>query len=214
MSDRKREAMVREQLEDRGIRHSRVLAAFRKVPRHGFVPKADRWKAYEDTPLPIGLDQTISQPYIVGLMTEALDPQPEESILEIGTGSGYQTAILCELYRHVYSIERHPELADRARRILADQGYKNVTVQTGDGTLGWPQKAPFNAILIAAAGPRVPYPLMNQLCPDQGKLILPLETDGEQELVMMVRTPESIRRVPLGPVRFVPLIGRHGWPAS
>jgi len=204
--------MVRLQVESRGVRDRRVLAAMRRVPRHLFVPPGSRAAAYEDHPLPIGHGQTISQPYIVAFMTEALELRGAERVLEIGTGSGYQTAILAELCVKVFSVERIPELADRARGILAELGYVNVGVRTGDGSEGWPEKAPFDGIIVTAAAPEVPTTLRNQLA-DNGLLVLPVgDIRGMQELVVARRSGSSFSiRSSIG-CRFVPLLGKGGFP--
>ncbi len=224
MFEAEREAMVARQIEGRGVKNQRVLEAMRRVLRHEFVDESCLSSAYEDTPLGIGLGQTISQPYMVALMSEALDPQSGQKVLEIGTGSGYQTAVLAELYDEVYSIERHGALAERAARVLKRLGYKNLHLRVGDGTQGWADAAPFDAIIITACGPKMPSPLMNQLNVEHGRLLAPVgainpdsENDKDpndkasQELVLMQRTPEGIKRLSYGDVRFVPLIGEHAW---
>jgi protein-L-isoaspartate(D-aspartate) O-methyltransferase len=208
-----RRRMVEEQIRERGIRNERVLAAMEKVPRHLFVPEDLRREAYADHPLPIGDGQTISQPYIVALMTELLDPHAGDRILEIGAGSGYQAAILAELTSGVITIERIPAVAARARRNLSSAGSRPVEVVVGDGTLGYPPKAPYDAILITAATPEVPPPLTEQLA-DRGRLVAPVGSRGIQELVRLVREGERIRREGHGGVVFVPLIGEHGWRAD
>jgi protein-L-isoaspartate(D-aspartate) O-methyltransferase len=200
-----RDEMVREQIEARGIRDPRVLAALRAVPRHELVPESQRASAYADRPLPIGSGQTISQPYIVAYMSEALALAAGARVLEIGTGSGYQAAVLAELGAEVYSIEIVPELAQRAQRDLARLGYSRVQVREGDGYAGWPEAAPFDAILLTAAPERVPQPLLDQLAKG-GRLIAPV---GElvQELVRFTRGASEIREERLIPVRFVPMTG-------
>jgi protein-L-isoaspartate(D-aspartate) O-methyltransferase len=200
-----REAMVRHQIEGRGIRDERVLAAMRRVPRDRFVPEEIRSRSYDDTPLPIGLGQTISQPYIVAFMSEALMLKGEEKVLEIGTGSGYQAAILAELCKEVYSIEIVAPLAERAREVLADLGVKNVQVRTGDGYRGWKEKAPFDAIMVTAAPAEVPKPLLEQL-KIGGRLVAPVGT-WNQNLVRYTRTAEGFREETLLAVRFVPMTG-------
>ncbi len=197
--------MVREQIERRGVRDPRVLHAMYTVPRHLFVPEGSRERAYDDGPLPIGDGQTISQPYIVAFMTEAIRPQATDRVLEVGTGSGYQAAVLSTLVAEVFSIEIHPGLMETARRRLAELGYSNVTLRTGDGYRGWPEAAPFDAIIVTAAPPAVPQPLVDQLKPG-GRMILPVGS-GDQELVRIVRTPGGVEREPLLPVRFVPMTG-------
>jgi protein-L-isoaspartate(D-aspartate) O-methyltransferase len=204
--------MVRLQVETRDVRDQRVLAALRAVPRHLFVPAGSRSAAYDDHPIGIGHGQTISQPYIVAFMTEALELRGGERVLEIGTGSGYQTAVLAELCAEVFSVERIPELADRARAVLAAEGYANVTVRTGDGSEGWPEKAPFNGIIVTAAAPEVP-PALGQQLADNGLLVLPVgDIRGSQELVVVRRIGSSTSaRASIG-CRFVPLLGRGGFP--
>lgn len=204
--DAARRAMVGEQLAARGIRDARVLAAMGKVPRHRFVSEEMARYAYRDTPLPIGNGQTISQPYIVAFMTQALALGGTEKVLEIGTGSGYQAAILGECAREVDSIEILEELALRAGNLLEELGYANVHVRAGDGHAGWPEAAPFDAILVTAAPDHVPQPLVDQLAVG-GRMILPLGT-SEQELVVIEKTTEGVTRRSLLPVRFVPMTGR------
>jgi protein-L-isoaspartate(D-aspartate) O-methyltransferase len=199
-----REAMVAQQIEARGVRDPAVLAAMRRVPRHRFVPPASRRYSYDDHPLPIGLGQTISQPYVVAFMTEALDLSGDEKVLEVGTGSGYQAAVLAELARAVFTIEILPELAERARDTLDELGY-DVRVRAGDGYLGWPEEAPFDAILVAAAPDHVPPALVEQLAPG-GRMILPVG-DQSQELVLVRRTARGVERESVLPVRFVPMTG-------
>ena len=206
--------MVSLQVEARDVRDQRVLAALRAVPRHLFVPPGGRSAAYDDHPIAIGHGQTISQPYIVAFMTEALELRGGERVLEIGTGSGYQTAILAELCAEVFSVERIPELADRARAVLAAEGYANVTVRTGDGSEGWSEKAPFDGIIVTAAAPEVPAALRDQLA-DNGLLVLPVgDIRGSQELVVVRRVGSSTStRASIG-CRFVPLLGRGGFPET
>jgi protein-L-isoaspartate(D-aspartate) O-methyltransferase len=198
------ETMVREQIEARGVRDPRVLAAMRAVPRHRFVPDAYRESAYEDGPLPIGHRQTISQPYIVAVMTELLRPQPGDRVLEIGTGSGYQAAVLARLVERVYSIEIVPELAERARATLAELGVANVEVFAGDGFQGLPDRAPFDGIVLTAAPAEVPQPLLDQLALG-GRMVAPVG-GMDQDLRVLERTPEGIRTTRLFPVRFVPFV--------
>ena len=200
--------MVRTQIEGRGVRDPRVLAAMRKVPRHEFVPAAVRNAAYEDGPLPIGHGQTISQPYVVAVMTELAEPAPTSRVLEVGTGSGYQAAVLAEVAREVYTIEILAPLADEAGRTLARLGYDRVHVRHGDGHRGWPEASPFDAILVAAAAPEVPRALLEQLAPG-GRLVMPVG-DFDQELQVHRKTPEGIRLERAFPVRFVPLTGERG----
>jgi len=201
-----RRSMVNLQLEERGVRDPRVLAAMRKVPRHEFVPDEIREYAYDDRPLPIGFEQTISQPYIVGAMSEALQLDGSERVLEIGTGSGYQAAILAELCSEVFTIEIEPELAARASADLERLGYRNIHVRHGDGYLGWPEEAPFDAIMVTAAPPRVPQALVDQLAVG-GRMVIPVGSIS-QDLLLITRTPEGIERRELMGVRFVPM--RHG----
>jgi protein-L-isoaspartate(D-aspartate) O-methyltransferase len=199
-----REEMVKRQIEARGVENPRVLEAMRSVPRHRFVPEAVRGKAYQDRPLPIGHRQTISQPYIVAVMTELLDPQPRDKVLEIGTGSGYQAAVLSGLVEKVYSIEIISELAEGARIALAAGGYANVQVITGDGYAGIPDQAPFDGIIVTAAPEKVPEPLIEQLAVG-GRLVIPVG-GWSQDLRVLERTEKGIRTTKLFPVRFVPLV--------
>ena len=205
-----RESMLRWQIERRGILTPRVLEAFRRVPRHRFVRREDWPDAYEDRPLPIGLEQTISQPYIVALMTDLLRLQGGETLLEIGTGSGYQAAILSLLAGQVHTIERHPELAERARQALEALELRNVTVHTADGSLGWPEAAPYGGILVTAAAPAVPAPLLEQLA-EGGRLVLPVGPSGYQVLQVWQREGEAWTHEEIIPVAFVPLRGQYGW---
>lgn len=205
-----REEMVLTQIERRGIQDPRVLDAMRKVKRHEFVEPAFRERAYDDTPLPIEEGQTISQPYMVARMTSLLEIKPTERILEIGTGSGYQTAILAELAAKVYSIERHVRLLQRARLILDQQGYRNIVLRHGDGTIGWKEFAPFDKILVTAAAPGFPRTLFNQLV-DGGLMIFPMGEKQMQALMMVERHGDEPLFHEAGQVSFVPLIGREGW---
>ena len=200
-----RQAMVEHQIAGRGIDDARVLAAMRRVPRHEFVPADVRRAAYEDRPLPIGWEQTISQPYIVALMTAALDLDGHERVLEIGTGSGYQAAVLAELVPEVYSIEIVPELAARARTTLQRLGYARVQVRCGDGYRGWPEAAPFDAIVVTASPEHVPEPLVQQLRPG-GRMVLPVG-GGQQMLLRLERTEHGVESDTLAAVRFVPMTG-------
>jgi protein-L-isoaspartate(D-aspartate) O-methyltransferase len=206
--------MVNEQLVTRSIRDSRVLEAMGNVVRHAFVPSALEEDAYRDQPLPIGHGQTISQPYIVALMAELLQLKPTDRVLEIGTGSGYGAAVLSELAGEVVTIERHEELANRARLILEQLGYDRVEVQVGDGTLGWPAKAPYDAIAVTASGPMVPQELRDQLAIG-GRLVMPIGHDlASQNLVLVERRgPTEYAETNICPVRFVPLVGARGWSA-
>jgi len=202
--------MVDRQLRARGIRDERVLDAMAHVPRHEFVPLEHREEAYEDHPLAIGEGQTISQPFVVAAMLEALALRSEDVALEVGTGSGYQTAVLAELVRKVYSIERIASLAERARAVLERLGYKNVTVLHGDGSQGLAESAPFDAIVVSAAAPHVPKPLMDQLR-DGGRLVLPVGSGFAQELQLVRKIGSTATTMYLDGVRFVPLIGRDGF---
>jgi protein-L-isoaspartate(D-aspartate) O-methyltransferase len=201
-----RARMVKEQVQRRGVKAPAVLAAMERVPRHLFVPEEDRAGSYGDHPLPIGSGQTISQPYIVALMTELLGVGPGDRVLEIGTGSGYQAAVLSRVVAEVYTIEIVEPLGERARRTLADLGYGNVHVRVGDGYKGWPDKAPFDAILVTAAPPRIPEPLLAQLKPG-GKMVLPVGSFHQDLLVLTKRADGSIERREVLPVRFVPMTG-------
>jgi protein-L-isoaspartate(D-aspartate) O-methyltransferase len=205
-----REAMVRDQLVVRGIRDERVLAAFRKIRRELFIPDVAPDLAYEDHPISIGCSQTISQPYIVARTLECLTLKPEDRALEIGTGSGYQTALLAELCREVDSIERIPELAEAARARLRDMGYANVAVRVADGTLGWPEKAPYDAIVVSAAAPRMPQPLAEQLA-EGGRMVIPVGGVRGQDLVLVERKGRGLRTRSICGCVFVRLIGQEGW---
>jgi protein-L-isoaspartate(D-aspartate) O-methyltransferase len=207
----RREAMVVQQIVCRGVRDERLLSAMRTVPRHLFVREALREFAYEDRPLPIEAGQTISQPYIVALMAEALELQPDGRVLEVGAGSGYAAAVLAEMAAEVYAIERHEELAELARERLASLGY-DIEVLHGDGTEGWPDRAPFDAIVVAAGGPDVPPSLLEQLRIG-GRLVIPVgDTPRTQELIRVRRVGQhEFDRESLGRVQFVPLIGTEGW---
>lgn len=206
----RRREMVRRDLAGRGIRSRRVLDAFAEVPRERFLPPDCRRDAYADYPTPIGCGQTISQPYVVALMVEALDPRPDHRVLDVGAGSGYQTAILARLVRHVYAVERIDELAQAAAGVLAELNVANVTLRTADGTLGWPEEAPFDGIICGAAAPDVPGPWIEQLA-DGGRIVVPVGGPGCQTVVVLHRLGCEIRRGELGDVRFVKLIGREGW---
>jgi protein-L-isoaspartate(D-aspartate) O-methyltransferase len=210
-----RQAMVRKQLAGRGIHDPAVLRAMAAVPRERFVPEREAPHAYDDSALPIGELQTISQPYIVALMLEAIMPTATDRVLEIGTGSAYATAVLAEVVAEVYTVERLPVLAAAARARLAELGYRNVHVREGDGTLGWPEHAPYEGIVVTAGGPDIPAPLLAQL-EVGGHLVVPVgSTPRAQELVRVTRrTPHEYEKESLGPVAFVPLIGEAGWPSS
>jgi protein-L-isoaspartate(D-aspartate) O-methyltransferase len=202
--------MVEEQLRGRDIVDERVLAAMERVPRQLFVPEAFRGRAYDDAALPIGEGQTISQPYMVARICEALGVRPDDRVLDVGTGSGYQAAVLAELAAEVHTIERIPALAARAREALAQAGYEHVRVHVGDGTLGLPEYAPFDRIAVAAAAPEVPPSLYEQLVPG-GRLVIPVGGRGGQELQVVVRSPEGPAIVRSVPCRFVPLVGAEGF---
>ena len=205
-TDAGRARMVREQIEARGVRDPLTLAAMRKVPRHELVPADVRAFAHDDNPLPIGHGQTISQPYIVAFMTEALGLRGGEKVLEVGTGSGYQAAVLAEIAAQVYTIEIVAPLAERARADLARLGYANVHVRAGDGYLGWPEAAPFDAIIVTAAAPKIPEPLKAQL-KDGGRLVIPVGEEY-QSLVVVTRTGSRFAEQTVLPVRFVPMTGK------
>ena len=210
--ERARAQMVEEQLARRGITDHRVLDAMRRIPRHLFVEEALRERAYGDHPLPIGEQQTISQPYIVALMTALLALSGREKVLEIGTGSGYQTAVLAALARRVCSIERLAPLAARARAILEGLGLTNVWIRVGDGTLGWPDEAPFDRILIAAGGSVVPPPLFDQLA-EGGRMVLPIGDESGQTLTLVENVGGTMRTTPCGDCMFVKLVGKYAWDA-
>lgn len=205
-----RERMVETQIKARGIKDERVLKAMLKVPRHLFVPPSLRDQAYGDFPLPIGEGQTISQPYIVALMTEALELKGKERVLEIGTGSGYQTAILAELATWVYTIERYSSLQEKAKAILFELGYKNISFRVGDGTLGWPEASPFDAIIVTAAAPQIPSPLIEQLA-DGGRIVIPVGDEFSQMLIKGIKKGGTLHTKSLEPVRFVKLVGEYGF---
>lgn len=208
--EEQREWMVRTQLEQWGIHDSRVLQAMRTVPRERFIPASQRDAAYYDGALPIGEGQTISQPFVVAHMTEALRLEGAEKVLEIGTGSGYQTAILSLIVREVYTIERLGWLSEQAQKTLSALDRWNIFFRIGDGSLGWPEAAPFDAILVACAAPHVPPPLIEQLA-DRGRMVVPVGPRGYQDLVLVRRYGADIVQERLSPVAFVPLIGEHGW---
>jgi protein-L-isoaspartate(D-aspartate) O-methyltransferase len=205
-----RQRMVEEQIARRGILDERVLAAMRTVKRHGFVPLDDLPWAYSDGPLPIGHGQTVSQPYIVALMTELMDLKKTERVLEVGTGSGYQAAVLGELAAEVHTVEVIPELARQAEKNLAEQGYAQVHVHIGDGSMGWPEAAPFNKILVASAAPDVPQPLLDQLT-EGGLLVIPVGGRGVQQLQVWKRVCQEYKCRTNIAVCFVPLRGKYGW---
>ena len=205
-----RHKMVDQQIEARGVHDPRVLAAMREVPRHLFIPSPWDRDAYADAPLPIGNDQTISQPYIVAVMTELLHPTSSDTVLEIGAGSGYQAAILSMLVKKVVTIERIGSVADLARTNLAALHVNNVDIVLGDGTLGYPPSAPYNGILITAATPTIPAPLKSQLA-EGGRLVAPVGSRAVQNLVVTQRHGDQFGEEQYGGVRFVPLIGQYGW---
>ena len=205
-----RNMMVDEQLIPRGIKDNRVLKAMRKVPRHLFVNKEAQGVAYGDYALPIGEGQTISQPYMVGVMTEAMELGGYEKVLEIGTGSGYQAAVLAELAGHVYTIERVESLSIRAKNILDELGYTNVFIKVSNGTLGWKEDSPFDAIIVTAGAPDVPQLLIEQLA-EGGRLIIPVGDRYSQMLTKVIKTSDGIIKTNLFPCVFVPLIGEYGW---
>lgn len=208
--ERLRMQMVQIQLQLRGISDSRVLRAFMEVPRHKFVLPEYIKEAYEDYPLPIGFGQTISQPYMVATMTEALKLRGGEKALEVGAGSGYQAAILGKLCREVYAIEQIPELGERAKKTIEALGYTNVHIVIGDGTLGLPENAPYDAIVVSAAAPDIPPPLVEQLS-EGGRLVIPVGSQYSQVLVRITKEGEILRREELCACVFVPLMGKYGW---
>ncbi len=209
-----RERMVEQQLAGQGIRDQRVLEAMRQIPRHLFLGDFQAESAYEDTPLPIGEDQTISQPFMVALMSERLHLEGSERVLEVGTGSGYQTAILARLAAAIFTVERIPALAEKARAVWRTLGINNVRLRIGDGTLGWPEEAPFQAILVTAGAPIVPPPLVEQLDLG-GRLVIPVGERFSQTLLCLTKKPDgSIDRQESIGCRFVRLVGQHGWKAG
>ena len=205
-----RELMVETQLIPRGIKDKRVLDAMKKVPRHLFVSEPMQYRAYDDMALSIGEGQTISQPYMVAAMTELLDLKGDEKVLEIGTGSGYQAAILAELSKEVYTVERVPVLSGQAEARFHTFGYKNIHVKVGDGTSGWPEEAPFDRIIITAGTPRIPEPLMDQLS-DEGIIIAPVGDRFSQQIIKIIKSGNKLSESFHTPCVFVPLIGEHGW---
>lgn len=207
---KERLAMVEEQLRRRGISDSRVLEAMGKVPRHLFVLDDYRDSAYEDRPLPIGEGQTISQPYMVAIMTQSLELQGREKVLEVGTGSGYQTAILSELAQKVFTIERIPALTARARKVLGELGYSNISFLSGDGSRGWPEEAPFDGIIVTAGSPDVPPTLKSQLA-EEGRLVIPTGPRYTQTLYKLTRHGDRFSEEDVTGCVFVPLVGDYGW---
>ena len=208
-----RKRMVQTQLSERGIKDKPLLWAFAKVPREHFVSKKHKPQAYDDSPLPIGENQTISQPYIAALMTQQLEINKKDRVLEIGTGSGYQTAILAELAGEVCSIERIESLAKEARKNLQALGYHNISFKTGDGTLGWPEQAPYQAIIVTAASPSLPRSLLNQLN-EGGRLVIPIGSKSNQVLTLVKKRRGRFESLPICGCIFVPLVGRFGWRTS
>ena len=208
--ERQREEMVRNQIEARGIKAPKVLAAFRRVPRHLFVSEALRDQAYGDYPLPIGEQQTISQPYIVAEMTQALDLGEDDRVLEIGTGSGYQAAILAQIVYRVYTIERKHSLYLQTRNLFDKLHYHNIVMKYADGTKGWRDESPFDGIIVTAGAPQIPDMLIDQLG-EGGRLVVPVGNQHTQELIKIVRDDQNIRQINLGGCRFVKLVGEYGW---
>ena len=206
-----RERMVQEQIVARGIDDARVIAALRKIPRHLFVDPGIVNRAYHDSALPIGEKQTLSQPYMAARMTAALHLGGDEKVLEIGTGSGYQTALLAEICFNVFSVEKLRVLSRKARQLLDRLGYQNIALHVGDGTIGWSEHAPYNAILVAAAAPSAPKPLLEQLTPG-GRLVIPVGDEQAQTLLRVTRTPSGFEEEQLGECKFVKLLGKYGWP--
>jgi protein-L-isoaspartate(D-aspartate) O-methyltransferase len=212
--DKQRQRMVQHQLRRRGIADERVLQAMGTVPREEFIPERERGDAYDDCPLPIGFGQTISQPYTVAFQCEALQLQGNERVLEVGTGSGYAAAVLSRLAKEVYTVERIPELAEQAQATLSRLGYANVRVFAADGTLGLPDRAPFDGIVVTAGGPELPQPFAEQLATG-GRIVMPIgEYLGGQTMYRFTKLPEELRAENLGGFAFVPLIGRNGWNES
>lgn len=208
--EKERNRMVDEDIIPRGVKDPRVLAALRKVPRHEFMPEALRDRSYGDHAMPIGEGQTISQPYIVALMTELMELKATDRVLEVGTGSGYQAAVLAELSGKVFTVERVKPLADKARATLDRLGYRNVAMKVFDGTYGWKDMGPYDAIMVTAASPDVPQPLVEQLKPG-GRLVIPVGERYSQVLLQIVKMEQGVERRASVPVVFVPLIGNHGW---
>jgi protein-L-isoaspartate(D-aspartate) O-methyltransferase len=208
--DRLRFEMVKNQIEARGVSEIKVLAAMRKVPRHLFVSEALWDQAYGDFPLPIGHDQTISQPYIVAEMTQALELNENDRVLEIGTGSGYQAAICAEIVYRVYTVERIHPLYIKTRRLFDELQYHNIVTRYSDGTSGWKEESPFNAIIVTAGAPEIPRPLIGQLCIG-GRMVIPVGDQNSQDLIKVIKEEQGIRTINLGGCRFVKLLGEHGW---
>jgi protein-L-isoaspartate(D-aspartate) O-methyltransferase len=208
--ERLRKEMVKRQIEARGISDARVIAAMLAVPRHLFVSDALRDQAYGDFPLPIGEQQTISQPYIVAEMTQALELRPSDRVLEIGTGSGYQAAILSQLVYRVYTVERLHALLANARKLIDQLRYYNIVTRYSDGTIGWKEESPFDAVIVTAGAPEIPLLLVNQLAVG-GRMVIPVGNQFSQELIKLVKDENGIRKSSLGGCRFVKLVGEHGW---
>jgi len=202
--------MVETQIANRGVKDKRVIETFLRVPRHRFVADAFIGQAYQDFPLPIGSEQTISQPYMVAAMTECLDLKGKERVLEVGTGSGYQTAILAELADRVYTVERISDLASRARQCLEELGYRNIAFRVGDGSLGWPEFAPFDRIIVTAGSPSLPMPLLDQLS-DEGIMVIPVGSGSLQRLNQVRKHKGHVTRKEFFDCVFVPLLGKEGW---
>jgi protein-L-isoaspartate(D-aspartate) O-methyltransferase len=215
LNDRRYERQRRQLIEtirERGISDLEVLRVFDLVPRHLFVPAAVQHRAYEDAPVPIGFGQTASQPSLQALYLQTLQLQPKDKVLEIGTGSGYQTALLAHVAQHVYSVERIRELSARARTVLDAMRFSNIALLVGDGTIGWSRYAPYDAILVGAASPGVPQALLDQLA-EGGRMLIPIGDRDEQVLTLFEKTPEGVRREDITACTFVPLLGRFGWPS-
>jgi protein-L-isoaspartate(D-aspartate) O-methyltransferase len=209
-TDRLRDEMIERQLKARGITDEATLKAFRKIPREVFVPNIDKPSAYGDYPLPIGSGQTISQPYIVALMTESLSLNKQDKVLEVGTGSGYQAAILADICSKVYGVERFSHFAARALDTLKKLNITNVRIKTGDGTLGWPKHAPYDKIIVTAAAPEIPESLTNQL-KEQGIMVIPVGSRWSQNLLKVTKKKAKIKKESICPCVFVPLVGKYGW---
>ena len=208
--EKERSRMVDEQIAGRGVKDERVLAVMRKIPRHEFLPEGIRGMAYNDSALPLGEGQTMSQPYMVAIMTELLGLKGTERVLEIGTGSGYQAAVLAELCQKVYTVERIKTIADKARATLDRLGYKSVAIKIYDGTYGWKEMAPYDAIIVTAGSPDIPAPLVEQL-KEGGRMVIPVGDRYGQQLITVVKTAEGMSTERSIPCVFVPLIGNHGW---
>lgn len=212
MSDfrKERRHMVKTQLISRGITDKDTIGAFKSVPREAFMPKKYRYSAYQDHPAPIGSGQTISQPYMVALMTQSLSLKKDDTVLEVGTGSGYQAAILAKICRKVYGVERFPHLAKKAKHSLENEGIENVQIKEGDGTIGWPKHAPYDAIVVTAAAPRIPEPLVKQL-KEGGRLVIPVGSMNSQSLIRATKKDQKLEKESICGCVFVPLVGKFGW---